>query len=371
MMKQSVGVLVKSLETFGGGERVAVNLCNALKSMFDVHLIQFYKNESVYPVSGSVKQHFVDQKKERLRNKAILYIYRLRTLIKQLDLDVLIVVGKFSWPIIAMVGTLRLPVKIIFWEQGTLEAAQHVRDTLKKKLFGFFQQQCINYRSDMIVTLTDKERKNYEHKFPRTKNKILSIYNFIKIDESLPIYSSESKQIISVGRIDYAKGYEYLLGIAGIVMPDNPDWQWHIYGDGNKAYVSLLQNKIDSLGLSKQVILKGSHSHILDIYSQYSFLVFTSRFEGFGLVLLEAMSKGLPLISFDIYSGPSDMIRHGENGYLAEPFDVHTMASYVQALITDRDLRLHMHMHSHDNIVDFSEDIVIKRWIDLINKISL
>ena len=327
-MSQIVGVLVQSLETLGGGERVAVNLCNALEPIFDIRLIQFYENESVYPVSPTIQTYYVDKTKGKLRHKFFSYASKLRSLIKDLELDVLIVVGKFSWPIIAMLSTLGLSVKVVFWEQGTLEAAQYVRNTLKKKLFGSFQQKCINYRSDVIVTLTDKER------------------------------------------INYAKGYEYLIDVASRVMPNHPDWQWHIYGTGNTKYMASLQQKIDDLGLTKQVILKGSHNHILDIYSQYAFLVFTSRFEGFGLVLLEAMLKGLPLVSFDIYSGPSDMIHNGQNGYLVAPFDVDAMASHVEELIHNRELRMHMHDHAHDHIVKFSEDTIIEKWISLIHSLS-
>lgn len=369
-MTQTVGVLVQSLETLGGGERVAVNLCNALEPIFDIRLIQFYENESVYPVSPTIQTYYVDKIKGKLRHKFFRYASKLRSLIKALHLDVLIVVGKFSWPIIAMLSTLGLPVKVVFWEQGTLEAAQYVRNTLKKKLFGSFQQKCINYRSDVIVTLTDKERINYGQKFSETKDKVVSIYNFINTNQPLPAYASDSREIISVGRIDYAKGYEYLIEVASRVMPNHLDWQWHIYGTGNRDYMASLQQTIDDLGLTKQVILKGSHNHILDIYSQYSFLVFTSRFEGFGLVLLEAMLKGLPLVSFDIYSGPSDMIHNGKNGYLVAPFDVDAMASHVETLINDRELRMRMHDEAHDYIVEFSEEAIIDKWVNLINSLS-
>ena len=98
--------------------------------------------------------------------------------------------------------------------------------------------------------------------------------------------------------------------------------------------------------------------------------MFTSRFEGFGLVLLEAMLKGLPLVSFDIYSGPSDMIHNGKNGYLVAPFDVDAMASHVETLINDRELRMRMHDQAHDYIVEFSEEAIIEKWISLIHSLS-
>ena len=186
----------------------------------------------------------------------------------------------------------------------------------------------------------------------------------------MPEYAIDSREIISVGRIDYAKGYEYLIDVASRVMPHHPDWKWHIYGTGNRKYMASLQQKIDDLGLSKQVILKGSHNHILDIYSQYSFLVFTSRFEGFGLVLLEAMLKGLPLVSFDIYSGPSDMIHNGQNGYLVAPFHIDAMSSYVEELMNNSGLRMNMHNRAHDHIVEFSEEAIIDKWVNLINSLS-
>lgn len=120
---------------------------------------------------------------------------------------------------------------------------------------------------------------------------------------------------MTVSRIDFVKGFEYLIEVSKLVFARYPDWQWHIYGDGEIEYKNKIIDLIQQNNLQKHIILQGNRSDIYDLYQNYSFYVMTSRYEGLPMVLLEAKAKKLPIVSFDINSGPSDIIRDGIDGF--------------------------------------------------------
>lgn len=194
------------------------------------------------------------------------------------------------------------------------------------------------------------------------------IPNFLdeKLEKTPYHYNSQSKKIITVGRIDYAKGYEILIKVAQIVLKNNPDWQWHIYGEGDIEYSRYIQNLIDESSLKNKVILKGTRKNIYNIYPEYALQVVTSRYEGFSMVLLEGKANSLPAISFDIYSGPSDLIMNGINGYLIPPGDINEMANKINELIKNEQKRIDFSQHARDNIDKFIKNNVILKWVALL-----
>ena len=119
--------------------------------------------------------------------------------------------------------------------------------------------------------------------------------------------------------------------------------------------------------LEQNVLLMGANNNIYDVYKDYSFFVLTSRFEGFGMVLLEAKSNNLPTISFDIESGPADIIRDKVDGYLIPPFDIVTMSEKIEHLINNEDTRLYFSKNARGNLNEFSKERIIKQWRNLLD----
>ena len=194
-----------------------------------------------------------------------------------------------------------------------------------------------------------------------------SIYN--NIDDRLLTdskYDCESKKIITVGRIDIQKGLEYLLQIAKKVLDSHPDWQWDVYGDGDEPYKSAIIEQSKELGLEGRLNFMGNRDNIYELYSNYSLYVMTSRFEGLPMVLLEAKCKELPIVSFDINSGPSDIVLEEVNGYLVEPFDVDAMVEKINFLIEHPEVRAGFSAHAYDNIDSFRKEAVMENWKSLI-----
>ncbi len=172
----------------------------------------------------------------------------------------------------------------------------------------------------------------------------------------------EAKQVIAVGRYVPQKGFDLLIQAWSFVHADHPDWVLKIYGDGNPVE---LQDQIDRLNLTESCKLKPSTTVIEEKYCDSSIFVLSSRYEGFGMVLVEAMACGLPSIAFDCPSGPSEIIRDGIDGFLVENGNVKEMAKRICSLIKDDLLRKEMGERAQLNSARFHMENIAAQWKDL------
>lgn len=169
--------------------------------------------------------------------------------------------------------------------------------------------------------------------------------NVMMIPDPLPLKTGEKstlqmKRIVTIGRYSYEKGYDYLLKIWSLVEKKYPDWQLNVYGMGDPTpYVKLMDE------LSVDPHRCHLNSSLVDVESEYlrsSILVQPSRTEGFGLVLVEAMACGLPVVAFDCENGPRSLITDGENGFLIPSYNVELFAERLIRLMDDEHLRAEM-----------------------------
>ena len=181
-------------------------------------------------------------------------------------------------------------------------------------------------------------------------------------------YNPHSQKIISVGRLSYPKNFELLIEIASEVFKRHPDWSWDIYGEGELH--GELQSKIDAYHLQGQVVLKGQVSDIYDRYEDYAFMVMTSRYEGFPMTLLEGEACGLPMVSFDIKSGPNEIIVDGKNGFLVPSSNKQAMLQKIEELITDTKLRSEMSRNSLNMRHNFSLSQITQQWKQVFENLS-
>ena len=181
--------------------------------------------------------------------------------------------------------------------------------------------------------------------------------------------SLNNKQVLMVGRYNDAKGYDYLIDAWDIVHHRHPDWILNVYGSG-ELYDQVVK-WISVKNLEETIILHEPTSQIMDKYLESSICVLSSRYEGFSLVIVEAMACGVPCVSFDSPHGPRNIIRNGEDGILVEYLNSQALADGICCLIENVDLRKELGSNARRNVIRFSEDVVMKQWDELFKSLTL
>jgi glycosyltransferase involved in cell wall biosynthesis len=146
-----------------------------------------------------------------------------------------------------------------------------------------------------------------------------------------------SRVVVAAGRLNRQKGFDLLVPAFARVLEEAPDWELRIYGTGPER--GALQRQIASLGVDGGVRLMGATPQLGSALAEGSLFVLSSRFEGFGMVLVEAMSKGLPVVSFDCPRGPSEIVTDGVDGLLVPAEDVDALATAILRVIGDEAFR--------------------------------
>ena len=215
---------------------------------------------------------------------------------------------------------------------------------------------------DRLVVLTEKSKAAWPE-----------LSNVVVIPDPLPFETSSvssltTRRVITIGRYAYQKGYDMLLRAWAVVVRDFPDWQLAIYGMGDQSGCRQLMREL-SLD-TNQCQLNGPVNDVTREYLNSSVFVLSSRFEGFGLVLIEAMSCGVPVVSFDCLSGPDEIITDGKDGLLVPVGDVQTLADRMKSLMRDTTLREHLAVHARQRSEDFRIEKIAARWVQLFDQLK-
>jgi glycosyltransferase involved in cell wall biosynthesis len=171
------------------------------------------------------------------------------------------------------------------------------------------------------------------------------------------------KRVIAVGRYVYQKGFDLLLQAWTIIEKQFSDWELVVFGDGNREPY---EHQMKELGIDKnRCCLNGPTADIQKEYVNSSIFAFSSRFEGFGMVLVEAMACGLPVVSFACPCGPKDIVRDGEDGFLVENGNVDDLAQQLMKLMADDNLRTVFAHRAHQDVQRFNMEHIALRWKSL------
>ncbi len=176
--------------------------------------------------------------------------------------------------------------------------------------------------------------------------------------------AKDRKKIISVGRLEPQKGFDLLIQAFSKIKEDFSDWDLYIWGEGTER--GFLESLIKSNGLDKRVYLSGTLHNIEEALEQGDIFVCSSRYEGFPNALCEAMAYGLPVISFNCPSGPSEIIRHEHDGLLVGCEDLNSLSLALSKLIKDKALRENLAENAKQISVRFDENIIVDKWINVL-----
>ena len=210
---------------------------------------------------------------------------------------------------------------------------------------------------DRFVVLTEEDAQMWGE-MPNIRV-IPNAANFIADSYS----DCSAKRVIAVGRLDYQKSFDRLILVWEKVHENMPDWRLDIFGQGE--WKEMLQQMIDERGLQDCVKLNGPTKDIGKEYAESSMLVMSSHYEGFPMVMIEAMACGLPAVCFDFKCGPRDIIQPEENGLIVPDGDIDGLAEAMIRLMKDEELRKRMGENAKRVVETYSEEKVMSKWMKL------
>jgi glycosyltransferase involved in cell wall biosynthesis len=361
----NVLILISHFGTYGGTHRVAFNLANRMAQDYKVTLAAVYgdRDQSYFSLDDRVLTTVFLPQEERLRTMALKLRKPFARYLREREIDVVLLIGNYqAFLALPTMLTYKKP-RYMFCDHGALMNQWHERSLRLIHRFG-------SWFSDATVVLTQQSRQDYLAHLHSRPEKIHVIPNWIepRLIEHPDHYNSKAHVVLWAGRLDKEKGVEYLLEIARRVLPQRPQWKWLVFGTGEKQ--AFLQEGIEQSGLGEQLILGGYVETLYEKYADCGICTLTSEREGLPLVLLEAKACGIPLISFDVVTGPREIIRDGIDGFLVAPFDVDDYACKLMQLMDNPQLRIDMSRRSHETLERFSADAVYAQWCALIEELG-
>lgn len=221
------------------------------------------------------------------------------------------------------------------------------------------QDERIVSRFDRFVVLT-REDKGYWGNIPN-----ITVIPNAAMHVGEKYADSSVKRVIAVGRLDYQKGFDRLIKAWKVIQLSGrfKEWKLDIFGQGE--WKDMLNRMIQEYDIADTVCIHKPTKEIGNEYAGSSMLVMSSNYEGFPMVMIEAMACGLPVVSYDFKCGPKDIIDNGRNGLLVREGDIDGLANAMMELMGDETLRQRMSVNAKKVVDTYSEENVMKQWLDL------
>lgn len=338
--------LINSLKSKSGTERVAIELANKLSFIanYDVTLLnrESIKSNTAYPVADNVNVVTIS-------GNFLEFYKKLKIHVSLHSYDMVIVhnMGKLS-----LLCALLPKIKKLV----TLEHVSFVSRPKKVQILSKFFYKWV----DQVVTLTQKDKEQFD----KFHSKVIVIPNFSPFS-IVPKSTFSSKQIVTIGRLTDQKNYLHLLKAWQKIYQMIPEWHLNIYGEGE--HKKMLEDYIEQNSL-QQVILKGSTSNVEDVYRNSDFFVMSSKYEGLPMVLVEAQSFGLPIISYNCPFGPAEIVQNDVNGFLVEDQNIQELSDAILTLAMSPEVLISFSEKSLVKAQEFQSDRIIELWSENVFK---
>lgn len=358
----------------GGIEKVMATKANYFASLpgFDVIILTTEQNHNnaCYYLDERIKQIDVGINYDRTKSyfsatnlkKVFTHYFRQKKMFKKLQPDI-VISANYNFDHYWLPFIVPTKTKVI----KEIHASGYLSPQLRKN--GIFVNRLkwklndyILSKYDTVVVLNEDE-KNYQ-----MSNNVVVIPNPIDIPNVRA--TLENKQVIAAGRIAPVKGFDQLVDAWRLVHQKQPEWQLHIYGDGYADVKEKLQLKISENKLEKTVFFKNSVNNLSQTMLEYSIYAMSSITECFPMVLLEAQSVGLPIVSYDCPNGPRHIVHNNNDGLLVENQNPEAFAEGILSIMRNEDIRKKMGSTAKLNSINFETSAVLKQWILLFRKLN-
>ncbi|WP_286709912.1 MULTISPECIES: glycosyltransferase family 4 protein [Sphingobacterium] len=357
MNKPSILFYFNSMTPAGGIERVIATLANKFSEFMKVTILvkdkafsHYYLKEEITLLSLENEIRFnMNNRLSRLLEVSKNFISsqrKLREFLTSQSYDYYYVAHPMN--VLELHIARGIDNKVVISEHGDIDAYNFFYKRIKKLLYN-------RAKAYVVPTKTDTS------KYSTLGYRAIYIPHF---RSDLPYRRSlqNKNTAISIGRMTQAKRQWILINLWDRIVNIHQirDWMLYIIGDGNLK--SSLQQQIDDLGIGNYVKLLPPKKEVEDYYNNASFFLLTSKSEGFGMVILEAMSFGVPCISYDCPSGPRDMIRNKKDGYLVEQDNFNELERATLELIKNREKMISFGEASFISSERWSEKNILKKW---------
>ncbi len=364
----------ESITRNGGIQTVTIVKANALAEIEgnEVYIVVPHINgvsprkisPKVHLINLDIKDYWVSVFKQPARNRK--YKKLLQGVLEQIGPDIVVTTGLQDRNFLPRIKVSSNPVFIR--EIHLMSSYRRLTaEGFKEKMLSLWSE-FLDYRLsinhyDRIIILTEEDRKRNWAGNP----KAICMPNPLTVTSDARS-SLTANKAIAVGRLNREKHFDALIKAWRIVADKYPDWTLDIWG-GNGALYDNLKNLIIELGLENHVFLKGETPEITAKMAEASIIVSTSVTEGMPLVLLEALSVGLPIVTFNYMYGADEIVTEGENGFIVEEDDLEALAERIGRLISDKDLRMKMGENAYLSSNRFYPEVIANRWMDLFQKL--
>lgn len=370
----------------GGAERVAVVWADAFVRLGHDVVLATNKEESdkpyVYPINpkvkvvkcfvykeGKAKEHDKYMRKRfglpyRIYSALQYYTktnFRLRREMKRFQPDVVLGILQPT-SLQSLIASIGLRCKVVSTEHNSFERPLSAPMSKSTKFFKFVANKWFPLVS--VLTTADKEV------IDGRLNNIEVMPNPLALTPIVHSLSSKKKRIVAAGRIsdwEY-KGFDILIKAWGRIAHQHPEWQLDIAGTGDDASKAYLQSLIDDNDIASQAILSGFHDDMATFYAESEVFVLSSRYEGFGMVLIEAMSQGCACVAVDYKGRQKEIIGSDSTGICIEPDDVEAMSKAIKYLIDNEAERKEMQQKAIRRSHDFDSIEIARKWEKLFNE---
>lgn len=357
-MKKKICFIVGDLNCSGGTERVTSLIANELaKYNYEIHIFSLKNGDKpFFSIDSSIKISALFSGEVSFKKKFISTICGIRNYIKVNQIDTVISVENITC-IFTIPGLFGLKINHICWEHFNFNV------NLGVKLRDLARKWAAKY-CDYIVTLTHRDQELWKNNLSNIRSKIITIVNPSTFEGIEHTPDLDFKVILSVGRYRYQKGYDLLFQAWSRVI-NKKGWKLIIVGEGEDKQKIIKLSKL--LKIDDTIEINSSTDNIAQYFKNASFYCMSSRFEGLPMVLLEAQSFGLPIVSFDCDTGPAELINNGVSGYLVEPENIEKLSEAMTKMMNlDKNSYLRMCMNAKENVNNFKVNEIVKKWLAIL-----
>ncbi|MBY4949063.1 glycosyltransferase family 4 protein [Cupriavidus respiraculi] len=349
--------LTGTLHALAGAERMTAVIASALAERgYRVHVLSLWDRRSSFALHPAVRHDALFDHRPSFKIKYAATVAGIRRYVRGHGIDTLIEVDPML-TLFTVPATLGLGVQRIAWEHC------HFHQDLGRRVRRVARWVAARTGA-AIVVLTERDRASWQSALaPRCPT--LAIPNALPFPYPTAPSRRSSRVVLAVGRLTRAKGFDVLLQAWARVSPRFPEWRLRIVGDGEER--TALEAQRDALGISATVTLPGGTTDTASEYTRASVFCLSSRYEGFGLVLIEAMAYGLPIVSTQCETGPSDLLAHNANAWLVEVEDAAALADGLAAMMEDADAAARLGARGREFARGFEAAEVVVHWQRLLD----